>query len=276
MKNNKKKIQRHGALLLATVLCIFVMAGCGTLTQQKATEKATTQQSQQAKPKADSNKKSSGKKDAGKKTGSGKTTGSQSSTNKSANSQTGTNKPSGTQSSTNKPAGSLTGTSKPAGTQSSTNNSANSQIGAVKPGSSLTGANKPSGIQGSSNKPAGSQIGAVKPGNSQSSASNSVDKKELPSITTQPQSARVNAGISFTFKISANGANLKYTWQVDKNDGKGWTDIPDANESSYTLKNAIADQNGWKFRCVVSNDAGKAESAAATLNVESSPNAKQG
>ena len=221
MSDNKKTLQRRGALLLATVLCISAMAGCGTATQQKTTEKTPTQQSQQAAPKADSSKK-----DSGKKTSSGKTTGSQSSTNKPAGGQTGSSKPAGGQ----------TGSSKPAGGQ--------------------TGSNKPAGAQTGSNKPA--------------------DKKEAPTIKTQPQSVKIATGSSFTFKISAMGANLKYAWQVDKNDGKGWTDIPDANESSYTVKNAGAEQNGWKYRCVVSNDAGKAESAAATLNIDSSVKSKQG
>ncbi len=221
MNDNKKKIlQRRGALLLATILCISVMAGCGTAKQQKTTEKTPTQQSQQAAPKADSSKK-----DANKKKSSGKTTGSQSN-----------NKPAGSQTSANKPADSQTGTNKPAGSQTSTN------------------------------KPAGSQSGTSKP----------ADKKEAPSIRTQPQSVTVAAGSSFKFTVSAIGANLKYIWQVDKNDGKGWTDIPDANEPSYTVKNAGAEQNGWKFRCIVSNDAGKAESAVATLSVDSSVKSKQG
>ena len=172
MNNNKKTLQRSGALLLATVLCISAMAGCGTAAQQNTTEKPTTQQSQQATPKADS-----GKKDSDKKTDSGK------------------------------PADNKSGTGKPA------------------------------------------------------------DKKEAPSIKTQPQNVKVAKGSSFKFTVSASEANLKYVWQVDKNDGKGWTDIPNANEVTYSVKSAGAEQNGWKFRCIVSNDAGKAESAVATLSV---------
>ena len=263
MNDNKKKqtLQRRGALQQATVLCISAMAGCGTTAQQKKTEKTPTQQSQQAAPKADTAKKDAAKKEetkkgSDKKTSSNKPSGGQSSTSKPSGNQTGTNKPAGSQTGTSMPAGSQTGTNKPAGRQSDTN--------------------KPAGNQAGTNKPAGNQAGTNKPADSQSGTSKPADKKETPSIKEQPQSVKVAVGSSFTFKVSAMGANLKYTWQVDKNDGKGWTDIPDANESSYTVKNAGADQNGWKYRCVVSNDAGKAESVAATLSVDSSVKSKQG
>ena len=192
MNNNKKTLQRSGALLLATVLCISAMAGCGTAAQQNTTEKPTTQQSQQATPKADS-----GKKDSDKKTDSGKP----------ADNKSGTGKPADNKNGTGKPADNKSGTGKPA------------------------------------------------------------DKKEAPSIKTQPQNVKVAKGSSFKFTVSASEANLKYVWQVDKNDGKGWTDIPNANEVTYSVKSAGAEQNGWKFRCIVSNDAGKAESAVATLSV---------
>ena len=202
MNNNKKTLQRSGALLLATVLCISAMAGCGTAAQQNTTEKPTTQQSQQATPKADS-----GKKDSDKKTDSGKPADNKSGTGKPADNKRGTGKPADNKNGTGKPADNKSGTGKPA------------------------------------------------------------DKKEAPSIKTQPQNVKVAKGSSFKFTVSASEANLKYVWQVDKNDGKGWTDIPNANEVTYSVKSAGAEQNGWKFRCIVSNDAGKAESAVATLSV---------
>ncbi len=255
-ENKKKTLQRRSALLLATVLCISAMAGCGTAAQQKKTEKTPTQQSQQVSPKADTTKKDATKKEGTKK-GPGK--------------KTSTSKPSGGQSSTSKPSGNQTGTSKPAGGQSRTN----------KPSGNQTGANKPAGSQSSTNKPAGSQTGTSKPASGQNGTGKKTDasktaKPAAPTIKTQPKDIKTAVGKTYTFTISADGTNLKYFWQVNKNDGKSWADIPGANESSYTVKNAGADQNGWQFRCVVSNDAGKAESTVATLSVDSSGKSQKG
>lgn len=259
MNDNKKKtLQRCGALLLATVLCISAMAGCGTATQQKKTEKTPTQQSQQAAPKADTTKKDAvkkekTKKDSGKKMSPGKPSGGQTSASKPAGSQASTSKPAGSQSGTSKPAGSQTGTGKKTDANKTTKPAAKPAVGQSKTGKPAI---KPAA------KPAAGQYKAAKPA--------------APTIMTQPKDVKTAVGKTYTFTISAGGTNLKYFWQVDKNDGKGWVDIPGANESSYTVKNAGAEQNGWKFRCVVSNDAGKAESAVATLSVDSSVKSKQG
>lgn len=89
-----------------------------------------------------------------------------------------------------------------------------------------------------------------------------------PTITAQPQSKNVLPGGDATFTVTSGGtAPLQCVWQVDKNDGSGWTDIPDAVSASYTVKGAAKEQDGWKFRCVVSNAAGSAESNAAVLGV---------
>lgn len=231
MNETKKKqtFRRRSALLLATILCITAMAGCGKGTQQKGAEKTPTQQSQQALPKTDAENKDKGgenTKDAGKNTSGKKDAG----------------KPAGSQKSTGKPAGSQKSTGKPAGNQKS----------AGKPAGSQKSTGKPSG--GNSSKPTG--------------------QAAVPSIKTQPENAKIAAGSSVTFKVSADGANLKYCWQVDKNDGKGWINIPNANESSYTVEKASSEQNGWKFRCVITNSAGNIESAAAILNVDSSAKSK--
>ena len=237
-ENKKKTLQRRSALLLATVLCISAMAGCGTATQKKATEKTPTQQSQQAAPKADT-----AKKDAAKKA----------ETKKDAGKKTSANKPAGSQSSTGKPAGNQTG----AGKKSDASKTA-------KP------AAKPAVGQSKTVKP------AIKPAAKPAAEQNKAAKPAAPAIKTQPKDVKTAVGKTCTFTISADGTNLKYFWQVNKNDGKSWADIPGANESSYTLKNAGADQNGWQFRCVVRNDAGNAESAVATLSVDSSVKPKQG
>ncbi len=139
-------------------------------------------------------------------------------------------------------------------------------------GGSQNAGKKSAGDAPPAQKPAAGQNGTNLPAASQ----NTISISAAPSIKQQPEKAEVAVGKPVTFTVSADGTDIKYTWQVDKSDGKGWTDIPDANESSYTVKNAGADQNGWKFRCVVSNDAGKAESAVAALSVDSSVKSKQG
>ena len=283
-ENKKKTLQRRGtALTLATIMCVAALAGCGGGKKKEAgkaaAQKTPTQQSQQAKPtnaKAEADKKMATimdaiNKNAEKNKDSTKKKNDKNNTAKPAGGQSSTSKPSGNQTGANKPAGSQTGTAKPAGGQSSTS----------KPSGNQTGANKPAGSQTGTNKPAGSQTGTIKPASGQIGTGKKTDasktaKPAAPTIKTQPKDIKTAVGKTYTFTISADGTNLKYFWQVNKNDGKSWADIPGANESSYTVKNAGADQNGWQFRCVVSNDAGKAESAVATLSVDSSVKSKQG
>ncbi len=121
-------------------------------------------------------------------------------------------------------------------------------------------------------KAAGGQNSPVKPKDNRSNTA----KPSVPVIQTQPKSVTVASGSSFTFSVFAIGEDLKYSWQVNKNDGRDWTDIPDTDNASYTVKNAEKEQNGWKYRCVITNNAGKAESTAAVLTVDPSVKAKQG
>ena len=95
------------------------------------------------------------------------------------------------------------------------------------------------------------------------------DKTVAPTVSSQPASASVNADSSATFTVTASGTPpLLCQWQVDKNDGSGWTDISGAVNASYTVEKVTAEQNGWKYRCVIKNAAGSVESNAATLTVK--------
>ena len=95
------------------------------------------------------------------------------------------------------------------------------------------------------------------------------DKTVAPTVSSQPASASVNADSSATFTVTASGTTpLLCQWQVDKNDGSGWTDISGAVNASYTVEKVTAEQNGWKYRCVIKNAAGSVESYAATLTVK--------
>ena len=95
------------------------------------------------------------------------------------------------------------------------------------------------------------------------------DKTVAPTVSSQPASASVNADSSATFTVTASGTTpLLCQWQVDKNDGSGWTDISGAVNASYTVEKVTAEQNGWKYRCVIKSAAGSVESNAATLTVK--------
>ena len=111
--------------------------------------------------------------------------------------------------------------------------------------------------------------GKSNPGkNNAASTQKPAETKSAPSIKMQPNGIVIASGNSVTFTVAAKGTEpFQYAWQVDKNDGKGWTDIPGATNAAYTVDKAGKEQNGWKFRCVVSNSVGKTESSAATLTI---------
>jgi len=66
--------------------------------------------------------------------------------------------------------------------------------------------------------------------------------------------------------IAARGRGLRYQWQV--NSGSGWTDISGATAANYTTPVTVrSTDNGKRFRCVVSNQAGRIVSRDAVLSV---------
>ena len=93
---------------------------------------------------------------------------------------------------------------------------------------------------------------------------------EKPSIGKQPQNVSVKAGEQATFTVAATGTDLKYQWQINRNNGKGFVDITGADKASYTT--GVADMlcNGYKYQCVISNSAGSVTTNAATLTVTES------
>src|SRR6266481_4911828 len=83
-----------------------------------------------------------------------------------------------------------------------------------------------------------------------------------PSITTQPASQIVTAGQTAAFTVATTGSSpLSYQWR------KNGTGILGATSSSYTTPATTSSDNGAQFSVVVSNTAGNATSAAATLTV---------
>jgi hypothetical protein len=83
-----------------------------------------------------------------------------------------------------------------------------------------------------------------------------------PAITAQPVNQTVTAGQATSFSVAATGtAPLTYQWQ------KSGVNIAGANSATYITPATTPSDNGAAFRVVVSNTAGTATSAAATLTV---------
>ncbi len=85
-----------------------------------------------------------------------------------------------------------------------------------------------------------------------------------PTIILQPISQTVNAGANVTFTVGASGTfPLSYQWQ------KNGTNLASATSSALTLPSVTSSSAG-SYRAIVSNSAGSATSASATLTVLSS------
>ena len=93
-----------------------------------------------------------------------------------------------------------------------------------------------------------------------------IDPIDPPKITAQPKSVSVERGKSAAFTVSASGESIRYQWQYRKAGESAWTDWAGATGTSLTVTGS-ATNNGCQYRCVVSNDGGHANSAAATLTV---------
>lgn len=88
-----------------------------------------------------------------------------------------------------------------------------------------------------------------------------------PAITQNPSNQTVAQGQPVTFNVAASGsAPLNYQWQ------RNMVNIQGANSPSYTIASTAFADNGAKFRCVVSNSFGAANSNEATLTVTAPPN----
>jgi hypothetical protein len=86
-----------------------------------------------------------------------------------------------------------------------------------------------------------------------------------PTITSQPQSALVNAGTSTTLQVDATGnGTLAYQWFRNN------LAIAGANSSSYTISSLTSDDEG-SYYVVVSNDDGSVTSAKAVLTFRQPP-----
>jgi Immunoglobulin I-set domain len=91
-------------------------------------------------------------------------------------------------------------------------------------------------------------------------------KPTAPGFSAQPASETVTVGQVATFSVSVTGtAPFTYQWQ------KNNANLSNATSASYSTPPAVSGDNGAQFRVIVTNGAGSATSAAATLTVTAAP-----
>lgn len=95
---------------------------------------------------------------------------------------------------------------------------------------------------------------------STTSADALVGVTSAPVITTQPESANLNAGASTSLSVAARGPNLRYQWEFN--------DSPIDGATSATLRlTDVGPSAAGRYRCVVTSDCGTTTSDVATINV---------
>ncbi len=91
-------------------------------------------------------------------------------------------------------------------------------------------------------------------------------KVAVPGFAIQPASQTVTVGHPANFSVTVTGTG-PFTYQWQKNNAN----ITGATSSTYTTPATVSGDNGAAFRVVVSNSAGSATSASATLTVDPAP-----
>lgn len=90
------------------------------------------------------------------------------------------------------------------------------------------------------------------------------------SIVMQPVSKTVAVNKTASFTVLAVGENLSYKWQYSINGGKTWY-ASSASTQGYNTPTltvvASSSRDGYKYRCIVSNDSGLVTTEAVTLSV---------
>jgi alpha-tubulin suppressor-like RCC1 family protein len=93
-----------------------------------------------------------------------------------------------------------------------------------------------------------------------------------PVITTNPVDVTVNAGGAAVFTAAASGVPAPTVqWQFSTDGGATFSNVAGATTTTLTVPNALAGQNGTKFRAVYTNASGTATTTAATMTVNFPP-----
>ncbi|MBO4289557.1 MAG: immunoglobulin domain-containing protein, partial [Lachnospiraceae bacterium] len=90
-----------------------------------------------------------------------------------------------------------------------------------------------------------------------------------PTITTQPKAASVTAGKKATFKVVAEGTALSYQWYYRTSSTASWKKVTAAagKKAAYSFTTAKK-QNGYQYKCVVTNLKGSVTSKVVKLTVK--------
>lgn len=91
-----------------------------------------------------------------------------------------------------------------------------------------------------------------------------------PAVSTHPASVTVDEGENATFIADATGNPVPAVRWQSRSTG-AWTDLPNATETTYTVRAAALTASGTQYRAVFTNSEGTAITEPATLTVRTEP-----
>ncbi|MBU3713631.1 MAG: T9SS type A sorting domain-containing protein, partial [Ferruginibacter sp.] len=77
---------------------------------------------------------------------------------------------------------------------------------------------------------------------------------ESASIVSQPKNTKACVNGSATFEAIAGGSSIVYSWQVSKDNGLTYNEIPSASGKTLTLNNLSTDDNNNLYRMIAENN----------------------
>jgi subtilisin-like proprotein convertase family protein len=84
-------------------------------------------------------------------------------------------------------------------------------------------------------------------------------------LTNQPQAQTLAIGATANYEVAAAGNNLAYQWYRSTDGGATFSVVPGAVLAQYSFEVSAAGQNGWQFKCLISNGCDVQYSDAAAL-----------
>ncbi len=105
---------------------------------------------------------------------------------------------------------------------------------------------------------------------SQASNAATLSVGAVSAINNHPEDITVCAGSNATFAVTASGTGNTYQWQVSTDGGTSWNNLSGETGSSLVISSVEANQNGYRYRAVVSG-CGTVNSNGAILTVNPNP-----